>query len=148
MRCSSFLDASTHLYKRVCPSVGLSVGPSVRNHIFFISESHSKSIDKTSPSLIGTIKTVHRRNTPPPPPPIPPPPPLYHQSPTWTHRCSYWNLFSFFFSFFRLKRQILTKTQLASLFLHFEPPHNNSARLSRREGDPSGRAERKRKKRE
>ena len=27
---SLFLDASTHLYKRVCPSVGPSVGPSVR----------------------------------------------------------------------------------------------------------------------
>ena len=25
----SFLDASSHLYKRVCPSIGLSVGPSV-----------------------------------------------------------------------------------------------------------------------
>ena len=25
-----FLDASSHLYKRVCPSVGPSVGPSVR----------------------------------------------------------------------------------------------------------------------
>jgi len=34
----SFLDASTHLYKTVCPSVGPSVGPSigwlVRNHFF------------------------------------------------------------------------------------------------------------------
>ena len=27
-----FLDASTHLYKRVCPSVGPSVGPL---HVFF-----------------------------------------------------------------------------------------------------------------
>ena len=32
MNCplSPFLDASTHLYMRVCPSVGQSVGPSVR----------------------------------------------------------------------------------------------------------------------
>ena len=30
----SFLDASTHLYKRLCPSVGRSVGPSVRNAFF------------------------------------------------------------------------------------------------------------------
>ena len=27
----SFLDAFSHLYKRVCPSVGLSVDPSVRH---------------------------------------------------------------------------------------------------------------------
>ena len=26
-----FLDASSHLYKRVCPSVDPSVGPSIRN---------------------------------------------------------------------------------------------------------------------
>ena len=26
---NSFLDASSHLYKRVCPSVGPSVGPSI-----------------------------------------------------------------------------------------------------------------------
>ena len=31
-----FLDASTHLYKRVCLSVGPSVGPSVRNAFFLI----------------------------------------------------------------------------------------------------------------
>ena len=29
-----FLDASSHLYKRVCPSVGRSVRPSVRNQLF------------------------------------------------------------------------------------------------------------------
>ena len=28
-----FLDASSHLYKRVCPSVGWSVGPSVRQSV-------------------------------------------------------------------------------------------------------------------
>ena len=31
-----FLDATTHLYKRLCPSVGPSVGPSVRPpHVIF-----------------------------------------------------------------------------------------------------------------
>ena len=30
----SFLDASTHLYKRLCPSVGWSICPSVRHHFF------------------------------------------------------------------------------------------------------------------
>ena len=30
-----FLDASTHLYKRVCPSVSPSVRPLVRNAFFF-----------------------------------------------------------------------------------------------------------------
>ena len=39
-----FLDASTHLYKRLCPSVGPSFHPSVRpssvdNHFFSNSES-------------------------------------------------------------------------------------------------------------
>ena len=35
----SFLDASTHLYKRVCPSVRRFVGPSVRGlRIFFMAE--------------------------------------------------------------------------------------------------------------
>ena len=29
----NFLDASSHLYKRVCPSVGPSVGPSVRRSV-------------------------------------------------------------------------------------------------------------------
>ena len=33
-----FLDASTHLYKRVCPSVCRSVGPSVRNAFFQMGE--------------------------------------------------------------------------------------------------------------
>ena len=33
-----FLDASSHLYKRVCPSVGRSVGPSVRNAFVKIAE--------------------------------------------------------------------------------------------------------------
>ena len=32
---SLFLDASTHLYKRVCTSVGLSFGLSVGNQLFF-----------------------------------------------------------------------------------------------------------------
>ena len=31
-----FLDASSHLYQRVCPSVGSSVGPSVGNAFFFL----------------------------------------------------------------------------------------------------------------
>ena len=31
---SAFLDASTHLYKRVCPSVGPSVRCSIHNHFF------------------------------------------------------------------------------------------------------------------
>ncbi len=30
---SFFLDASSHLYKRVCPSVGPSVRPSVRMYV-------------------------------------------------------------------------------------------------------------------
>ena len=57
-RCYMFLDASTHLYKRVCPSVGRSVG------LFFISEFHCTSIN-ASPSLMGTIKTVHLHTQPP-----------------------------------------------------------------------------------
>ena len=31
MRKNIFLDASSHLYNRVCPSIGPSVGPSVHN---------------------------------------------------------------------------------------------------------------------
>ena len=33
-----FLDASTHLYKRVCPSVGRSVGPLVGDAFFSIAK--------------------------------------------------------------------------------------------------------------
>ena len=33
---TTFLDASSHLYKRVCPSVGASVGPSVCPPFFFV----------------------------------------------------------------------------------------------------------------
>ena len=36
--CFSFLDASSHLYKRVFPSVRRSVGPSVGNQFFFIGD--------------------------------------------------------------------------------------------------------------
>ena len=35
MQASEFLDASSHLYKRVCPSVGPSIGRSVGNAFFF-----------------------------------------------------------------------------------------------------------------
>ena len=49
--CQRFLDASTHLYKRLCPSVGWSIRP-----------------------LVTTLKignlAIH-----PQPPPLPPPPP-------------------------------------------------------------------------
>ena len=38
--CFSFLDASTHLYKRVCPSVG---GPSVVGLAFFLIAEIDKS---------------------------------------------------------------------------------------------------------
>ena len=35
--CSLFLDASSHLYKRACPSVGPSVGRSVRRSVRYAS---------------------------------------------------------------------------------------------------------------
>ena len=57
-----FLDASTHIYKRVCPSVGRSVGWSVRP-VFFFTELHSKSIDNTIPSLMRTINTAQHTTT-------------------------------------------------------------------------------------
>ena len=41
---------------------------------------------------MGTINTVHHRNTPPPLFLLLRP---YHWSLTWTHRCSHWNLFFF-----------------------------------------------------
>ena len=65
-----FLDASTHFYKRICPSVRWSVR--------LISESYYKSIDNTSQASRGPSILTTNRNTPPPhpPPPPPPPPPL------------------------------------------------------------------------
>ena len=68
------LDASTHLYKRVCPSIRRSVPQLVGNHFFFTSLLYKKSIDNMSQNLMETINTVHHRDTPPPPPPPPPSP--------------------------------------------------------------------------
>ena len=52
-----FLDASSHLYKRVCPSVRRSVGPSVRwsvGHAFSINE------ENTSHTAYRTPLRTHR----------------------------------------------------------------------------------------
>ena len=81
MRRSDSWSVGPSVCRSVGPSIRRSVHPSVRNHFFCISESHYKSIDTTSLSLMGTINAVHHRNTPPPPlllhkPPPPPPPPL------------------------------------------------------------------------
>ena len=48
----TFLDASTHLYMRVCPSVGLSVCLSVMR-FFLITE-----IDKKQHRIIGKVETL------------------------------------------------------------------------------------------
>ena len=63
-RCvlSTFLDASSHLYKRVCPSVGpsvrRSVGRSVRNQLFSKSknEGFSSCISSGKPTNITNIE--------------------------------------------------------------------------------------------
>ena len=63
-----FLDASTHLYNRVCPSVGPYVDWSVRPNIspsvtnYFSSMNLIKNHDITSPSLKGTIDTAHHQH--------------------------------------------------------------------------------------
>ena len=67
-----FLDASTHLYKRVCPSVRLSVGPSVTR--FFFGGKWDFNELWTSPTL--QISSGMNNNTvalplSPPPPPKP-----------------------------------------------------------------------------
>ena len=57
-----FLDASTHLYKRVCPSVGPSVrgsvGPWVRNAFFFISRKWLKMIRINQKSHQNNFQTL------------------------------------------------------------------------------------------
>ena len=50
-----FLDASTHLYMRVCPSVRPSIRPSVRwLRIFFL----IAEIDKKQHRIIGKVETL------------------------------------------------------------------------------------------
>ena len=52
--CTAFLDASTHLYMRVCPSLRPSVGPwSVVPRFFLIAE-----IDKKQHRIIGKVETL------------------------------------------------------------------------------------------
>ena len=48
-----FLDASTHLYMRVCPSVRPSVGPWSVPRFFLIAE-----IDKKHHRIIGKVETL------------------------------------------------------------------------------------------
>ena len=53
---SPFLDASTHLYKRVCPSISQSVGPSVGPSVsrFFLITEIGKS-DKSKPENLTNL---------------------------------------------------------------------------------------------
>ena len=68
-----FLDASTHLYKRVCPSVRGSVSPSVRwSHVFFSGGKWDFNESWTSPTL--QISSGMNNNTVAPPLSPPPPP--------------------------------------------------------------------------
>ena len=49
----AFLDASSHLYKRPCPSVGPSVGPSVRRSV-------RRSVTLSSKSMKnGLLRTIN-----------------------------------------------------------------------------------------
>ena len=52
-----FLDASSHLYKRVCPSVGRFV-----TSFLYISEYNQKSLYFTSPSIKGSTTTAHHHH--------------------------------------------------------------------------------------
>merc|ERR1719259_1054259 len=51
MSFDDFLDATTHLYKRSCPSVGPSVGPSVRPSV-------GPSVRPSVPCYFRTTKNV------------------------------------------------------------------------------------------
>ena len=68
-------------------SIRGSVGPSVTSFFSFY-KIHQKSLHN-----IPYSGGDHRHCTPSPPPPSPPPP-LHRQSTDWTHRWSYWNLFT------------------------------------------------------
>ena len=52
-----FLDASTHLYKRVCTSVGLLVGLLVGNHLFLLVGIIKKD---AAASLLAYVGSFHR----------------------------------------------------------------------------------------
>ena len=68
-----FIDASSHLYLRVCPSVLPSVHPSVHNQFSFISNFHYTFLNNTSKIPKRTINATCYPPPPPPPPPSPPP---------------------------------------------------------------------------
>ena len=67
---SYFLDASSHLYMRSCPSVGWLVGPSVGNPFFlnveneqFLIENHGGSLTLTLLNVLGVLNVLHVLHT-------------------------------------------------------------------------------------
>ena len=83
---SLFLDAFTHLYKRVCLSVVRSVTTILLSVNLTINQKITHPQASWGLSILSTSATHHHYHLlllflP------------HHQSPTWTHRCSYWNLF-------------------------------------------------------